>query len=433
MSDSGTGDLALSLLRRPAAGYGSLLEQLNREGDPLSVYGELSLTDMFNAGPSGQGRQAATGVPSPGGGRAIFVQSLNFSCRTPVVGRVTVGPTPGAYPGTGSTKFQDVMFECGPGYTSGDRPINTFVSNAAKGTVGAGIKRFFDPAGFNAALTVATATSGSPTLTNVTGAALVKGQMLQGNGLATNAYVTDVSGTTATMSGNATATGVITVAAPLFTAGGTAFELADSLNFDAKKVLLWIGTSILGTQTATTSRAHEAWLTSQYYRDQGISNRYILKAYGGWDSRGHETKRSAGDYNFPQLDDIFHDTTVNDAQNNVPPATVTGNADAFVKWKRLFYPKTRIIFLGGTPLLDNTNEARQVIIRQALSDYVSSLNDPLVKYYSQANAFDRTVAANYQAGDGIHPLDGPHLLNWNGGYNNNPGLRSFVDTNLKTI
>jgi lysophospholipase L1-like esterase len=124
---------------------------------------------------------------------------------------------------------------------------------------------------------------------------------------------------------------------------------------------------------------------------------------------------------------------VNDAQFSVPPATFISNVDLLVQWKRKFYPKTPITLMGGTPLLDNTNETKQVALRQALSDYVTNAADPLVKYYSQANAFDRTVASNYLSNDGIHPNDVSHLLNWNGGYNGNGGLRAWLLTNLPAI
>lgn len=85
----------------------------------------------------------------------------------------------------------------------------------------------------------ATTTSGSPNLTAVTGGTLVRGQPISGTGIPAGTYIVSVSGNTAVMSANATASGT-GVAITQTTAVLTSFRV-DSLaaNGELAKISVW--------------------------------------------------------------------------------------------------------------------------------------------------------------------------------------------------
>ncbi len=85
----------------------------------------------------------------------------------------------------------------------------------------------------------ATTTSGSPNLTAVAGGTLVPGQPVSGTGIPAGAYIVSVSGATAVLSANATASGT-GVAITQTTALLTSFRV-DSLaaNGDIAKISVW--------------------------------------------------------------------------------------------------------------------------------------------------------------------------------------------------
>ncbi len=191
----------------------SLIERLNREGEPIGDYQEQAF-DNF-AAPGGAG----TGIPlgfttGLAVGKARFISHLLLSCTTPVSGRVWIGGA--QLGGIGTQKMRDLAFTCGPNFQA-IVPVNQFLQSSMKPLGGPGgyIKRWLD---------------GS------------------------------VSGT------------------HYFTAGAVAWELADSINFEARKVILCIGDS-LWNGTGPSDVTHcIPWLINDFYRRSGVDSRFILVA-----------------------------------------------------------------------------------------------------------------------------------------------------------
>lgn len=82
----------------------------------------------------------------------------------------------------------------------------------------------------------------------------------------------------------------------------------------------------------------------------------------------------------------------------------SNNIDYILNWKQKRYPSAKMLMLGSTPSSDNTTETRIEIGRQIMAARVAAINDSKIKYKSLANAFDRTVQANYLGGNGTDTI-----------------------------
>jgi hypothetical protein len=234
-----------------------------------------------------------------------------------------------------------------------------------------------------------------------------------------------------------------------FLGGATGFQLADSINFDAKKVSLMVGDSTWHGATGPTSvLTCTPWLINKFYRDQGQDTRYILKAYPGSNTNGHESYRAGGKYEFPQVDSIFYNLGINDAAQGVTTATHSANVASLIAWKQKRYPKAKLVIFGTTPVQDATQEAALAAYRTADQAAVVNAADPNILFCNLGNSFDRTVAANYATTDGaagtrIHPVDVALTQLWESGtitgWANGAatataaGLRAWLLANLPAI
>jgi hypothetical protein len=324
--------------------------------------------------PNASGPQGMA-VPAPG--RAIFVQDITVWATTQIAGRLQLSSGNSAWPGTGTFPQMDIGFGPGPGGVA-RLAVNAFVRSSDRVGISSTIQEW-----------IPSSTGAAPTGTHYVGM------------------------------------------------GSTSWILADSLNFDAKKVIVMFDDSTgngTGPSTVATCRP---WLINKFYRDQGIDCRYILKAYSGSSSVGHETYRANGKYDFQQVDAMFYNTGINDAAQGVSVATRTANILALIAWKQKRYPKAKLVIFGTTPVQDATQEAIIATYRTADQATVAAANDPLVKFCNLGASFDRTVYANYVTSDpngtAVHPRDQALTPLWEGGYNSNPGLRAWLLANLPAI
>ncbi|WP_156313666.1 hypothetical protein [Erythrobacter sp. SG61-1L] len=119
------------------------------------------------------------------------------------------------WPGFGAGSDQmDIAFACGPNYPA-IIPVNAFVRSTDKGNLGSYIARWLDPA---------------------------------------------VSGTHYVI------------------AGATAWTLADSLNFEARKTILCVGDSLWNGTGPSSVDTCIPWLVNAHYRQKGIDSRFVLVA-----------------------------------------------------------------------------------------------------------------------------------------------------------
>lgn len=350
----------------------SLIERLNREGDPLSNFTEASFSSF--AAPSGAGTVVGIGLSnSLAIGRAYFVQSAVIGSTTPIAGRIQFGGS--QLSGTGSPSYLDVAYTCCPNYNS-VIPVNAFVRSADIPVGGPSnyIKRWLDA--------------------SVSGTHYVYARLV-------------------------------------------GWSLADSINFEAKKTIAMFGDSKWnGTGPSVVTKCIP-WLINRHYRAKGVDCRYILKAYSGSTTAGHENFRATGRYDFERLDALFYNVGLNDAVAGTATATTMANVQAFTQWKQKHHPDAALVLFGPEPAEHNTTEANLAALRTAMAAYVTGLGDPKVKFCDLGGAFDRTVSGNYAstdtAGSRIHPDNDGNTFVWSGGYGSWAGLEAWLNANLAEI
>lgn len=220
--------------------------------------------------------------------------------------------------------------------------------------------------------------------------------------------------------------------------GWTGFVLADSINFDAKKVIAIFGDSLFNGTGPTSVDTCIPWLINKFYRDKGIDSRYILKAYSGSTTVGHEIMRAGGSYDFEKLDLLVYQLGTNDGGQSIATNISMGNVSNFIAWKQARYPKATLLILGPPPLQVQASEDLVANLRNAEATAIAALGDPKVKFLSLGTAFDRSNASNYVSSDGaagtrIHPGDAGLTQEWAGGYNGFIGLRAWLEANIPFI
>lgn len=195
----------------------------------------------------------------------------------------------------------------------------------------------------------------------------------------------------------------------------SATRITADLNFNADKVIMWIGDSIVrgssmgGTNGTVTPEDHFAFQVRNHFQSRGIDCRLVLKAMGGQKSTDMEYWRKQGWFNIQQADVIFYQLGVNDIAATTP-TQFEAVLNEIVSWRDRVFPKSKLVFVGDTPLNPNGSETPLVALR-AKKQLVASQNaNKNVYYLTLENAFDRTVLSNYTANDGTHPNIASNLL-----------------------
>ena len=192
-------------------------------------------------------------------------------------------------------------------------------------------------------------------------------------------------------------------------------RLTADFNFNANKVILWVGDSIakgavLGgttysdvnnTISSVSPMDHYAFQVRNYLQGRGEDCRLVIKAMGGYTSRQMGWWIKNGWLDIDQADVVFYQLGVNDATGTTTDQQYTDELNRLINWRDRKHPRCKIVFLGNTPLNNSTNETRLATLRNLMSAQANANNK--IYYLSLANAFDRTVLSNYTSNDGMHP------------------------------
>lgn len=430
------------------AGYSCLEELLNREGEATTSSGYFSMGLSGFSGWSGAGQPIGIGFAVPSVGRSFFLKEIGFSASKDIAGRLQIGATGSAWAGSGTYPAVDTFFGCGPGSPARLEP-ELFIRSCDRISLGARITSILDMKAADSLGTVtADTTSGDPVLRNMTIRPPL-GFSVVGAGIPAGATIISYgSNGQATMSANATATAAAVSLAVHGLAVSTTvmgYQLADSINFDADKVILCIGDSTWNGSGPTDVTKCVPFQINKFYQDQGINSRYILKAQSGTTTSWHYWQIANGKYNFPRLDAIFVNLGLNDVgqgytTDGVAPGAGASmpNIRAIIAWKQKLYPSAKLVFFGTTPMQNTTNENSLQMLRDAISAQVSLTNDPSIIYENLGVAFDRTDGTNYLTSDGtdgtrIHPTDKGLTSLLDGGYNGYTGLRARLLSRIPAI
>lgn len=196
---------------------------------------------------------------------------------------------------------------------------------------------------------------------------------------------------------------------------GSGTLITNDLNFNADKVIWWIGDSI-SIPTVNTNVNNDKmtqfmvrnWINEQSNQTYRLS----IRAYGGKTTRTYETLRGNGHMIIDQADIIFYQLGINDkgTQGNesvVPVAEYSTNINNFIKHKKRYYDDSYLILLGNTPVQKDYDDNLSAVYRAAMQTCVTDANDPKIIYISLEKSFDRTVFANYATTDtngaAVHP------------------------------
>jgi len=362
-------------------GYGSLIERLAIEGDPLPSGAQITtISNPASASVTGGGYSLGS-LTAPQPGRAFHVLNANVSASHLMAGQL-FATFPGVS-GIGTPPVTNPGWLSGGGSTASIRLDAWFRSadQYAGSAFSINVKQFID--------TVGISVGGTPTVYAST--------------------------------------------------GFTGYTLADDLNFNAAKTILVLGDSRNNGTGPTTVDLHPGKVITNFYRSKGIDARYVLKAYSGSTTGGHAIKIDRGSYDgIQKIDLIVYDLGTNDAAQARATATSVADMQTAITWKQRFWPNAKMLILGSPPLQNNTFETAMDALRTAQAAAITTLADPNVKFFSFKDAFNRAAGSNYVASDGadgtrIHPTDAGLTQMFDGGYSGFVGLRAWLDANMPSI
>lgn len=193
------------------------------------------------------------------------------------------------------------------------------------------------------------------------------------------------------------------------------YNIPDDFNFNARKRIEWVGTSITnGTgPTATGYMYHTLFKDSLRYL--GADVRHELNGISGSTTITHYTFFTQGAYDHlsdgKAPDVLIIECAVNDASANVATADYVANLSLYSR-RFLNNPEKKItvIILGATPLENTTAYNNSVVLDAAASALVTTLKASYpnrVYFIPLSSSFNRSVAANYISSDTpgarIHP------------------------------
>lgn len=196
------------------------------------------------------------------------------------------------------------------------------------------------------------------------------------------------------------------------------YYITDDFNYNAKKTISWIGTSITnGTGPTATAYMYHTLFTS-YLRSIGISVRNELNGISGGSTATYTSLFPKGVYDLTMLkktpDVAILEIAVNDATVGVSVGTYVARMESYAR-RMLTNPdnaKLMVLVLSTTPLENNTANANAIAQNAATSAMVTSLQASFpnrVWFVDVSNGFDRLVTSNYASSDTpgqrIHPSD----------------------------
>jgi len=201
-----------------------------------------------------------------------------------------------------------------------------------------------------------------------------------------------------------------------FSALFNGYNVSYNRKWNTNRVLLWIGDSIangtgasaIGKVNAPYTHTVKRWLNEVKQYDCRMCN----KAQSSMTTSSFIRALEWEYYSIDSADMIMFQLGANDANNLgsgglSTPANQTifrDNIKKAISFKQSMYPSSIMLMLGSTPSADNTTENNIIIGRTIMSEEVSLVADPKIKYLSLANSFDRTNPANYLPSDTIHPV-----------------------------
>lgn len=195
------------------------------------------------------------------------------------------------------------------------------------------------------------------------------------------------------------------------------------LNFNADKVIMWIGDSVSrGTSMGGTTFNDQNWTAAvnpfdhfsfqvrNHFQRRGYDVRLINKSMGSYKSTDATALIKFGWYDVDQVDCIFYQMGINDTGIGTPTSNAVFNAnlDAIIDYRDRIHPNAKVVFVGPSPLNNNTQETQLINFRSLMSARASVPSN--IYYVSLESAFDRTVLTNYTSSDGIHPNIASNLL-----------------------
>lgn len=215
-------------------------------------------------------------------------------------------------------------------------------------------------------------------------------------------------------------------------------RMTADLNFSAKKVMMWIGDSIvlgssmggssyssyLNTATSVSPLDHFAFQARNKLQTKGVDCRLVIKAMGSHTSKQMGYWIKQGWFDIDQCDCIFYQLGVNDATLGTTDAEFTAEINRLIDFRDRKFPNAKIVLVGDTPLNNSTSEARLAQLRTIKASFANS--GIKIYYMDLSSSFDKTTLTNYTSSDGIHPNIASNLLVGN-------VISSWIDTNNFTF
>jgi lysophospholipase L1-like esterase len=191
------------------------------------------------------------------------------------------------------------------------------------------------------------------------------------------------------------------------------WRFTDDLDFNAPKVAMFVGDSLLNGTGPTTTAKMYPFIFKSYLASQGQRVRICLKSLSGTKAADHELFRASGWHDIAQADLIVYALGVNDAGASVSGSSFVADLTRFWDWAKVRYPTAKMIVLGVPPIENNTSESAAASIRTAVSAWVTSVNSSRLAYINLGGSFDRTLGATVYAssdtaGQRVHPNDTGH-------------------------
>lgn len=196
------------------------------------------------------------------------------------------------------------------------------------------------------------------------------------------------------------------------------YVITDDFNYNARKTIEWVGTSITNGSGPTSTGTMYHTLLLSYLRKVGKSVRQELYGISGSTTATHYSLFTKGAYdvtmNKVPPDVLVIELGVNDASAGTVTATYTQRLQLYAE-RFLTNPEKAnimVLILGATPLENTTAYNNSVTLDAAASALVTTMQGTYpnrIFFVPLSSSFDRLVASNYAStdtpGSRIHPSD----------------------------